>query len=146
MSDRQWPVSVKGVIVADGHVLLLENDRDEWELPGGRLEAGESPEPCLLREVAEETGLQVEADRILDCWVYPVLPDRRVLIVTYGCRALDRIPILTISREHRDARFVHPTSCNDSAMPDGYRRSISAWAQRRPGHEVEPGGHSLLSR
>jgi ADP-ribose pyrophosphatase YjhB (NUDIX family) len=37
------PVSVKGVVLDDGgKAALLENERGEWELPGGRLEAGES--------------------------------------------------------------------------------------------------------
>jgi hypothetical protein len=31
-----FPVSVKGVVVRDGRVLLLRNERDEWELPGGK--------------------------------------------------------------------------------------------------------------
>ena len=38
-----FPVSVKGVAIQDGKVLLLENERNEWELPGGKLEVGEDP-------------------------------------------------------------------------------------------------------
>jgi ADP-ribose pyrophosphatase YjhB (NUDIX family) len=51
-----YPVSVKGVVAHDGRVLLLKNDRSEWELPGGRLELGETPEECVAREIEEETG------------------------------------------------------------------------------------------
>ena len=51
-----FPVSIKGVLVEAGRVVLLENERDEWELPGGRLEPGEAPETCLVREFAEELG------------------------------------------------------------------------------------------
>ena len=47
-----FPVSIKGVLVEAGRVALLENERDEWELPGGRLEPGEAPETCLAREFA----------------------------------------------------------------------------------------------
>jgi 8-oxo-dGTP pyrophosphatase MutT (NUDIX family) len=36
----QFPVSVKGVLFQRGTVVLLENERAEWELPGGRLEPG----------------------------------------------------------------------------------------------------------
>ena len=51
-----FPVSVKGVAVQDGRVLLLENERAEWELPGGKLELGEDPADCVVREISEESG------------------------------------------------------------------------------------------
>ena len=38
--------------------MLLENERGEWELPGGRLEPGETPHACLAREFAEELGVR----------------------------------------------------------------------------------------
>jgi len=49
-----FPVSIKGVLLEAGRVVLLENEREEWELPGGRLETGEDPMACLVREFAEE--------------------------------------------------------------------------------------------
>src|SRR6516164_7968692 len=75
-----FPVSIKGVLVEAGSVMLLENERDEWELPGGRLEPGEAPETCLVREFAEELGAGVEVARIIDCWLHEVLPQREVVI------------------------------------------------------------------
>jgi 8-oxo-dGTP pyrophosphatase MutT (NUDIX family) len=61
MNERGWrasrfPVSVKGVAVQDGRVLLPENERAEWELPGGKLEPGEDPADCVVREISEESG------------------------------------------------------------------------------------------
>jgi len=128
MSDIRWPVSIKGVVLARGHVLLAENDRDEWELPGGRLELGERPEQCVVREIREEAGLEVEVDGIVDSWVYPVLPDRQVLIVTYRCTELDDVAPITVSAEHRDVRWVPLDALARYPMPDGYRRSIDACA------------------
>jgi len=67
-------VSIKGVLVEAGRVVLLENERGEWELPGGRLKPRESPETCLVREFAEEVGPVLEVARIIDSWLYEVLP------------------------------------------------------------------------
>jgi 8-oxo-dGTP pyrophosphatase MutT (NUDIX family) len=47
----------------------LKNERGESELPGGRLEPGEAPETCLVREFAEELGAVLEIARIIDCWL-----------------------------------------------------------------------------
>ncbi|HEV7594077.1 MAG TPA: NUDIX domain-containing protein, partial [Gemmatimonadaceae bacterium] len=52
----RFPVTVKGVLIRDGRVVLLRNEREEWELPGGKLELSESPEQCLAREIEEELG------------------------------------------------------------------------------------------
>ncbi|MEM9615567.1 MAG: NUDIX domain-containing protein [Actinomycetota bacterium] len=129
--DRRWPVSVKGVVAFGDLVLLLLNERDEWELPGGRLEAGETPERCVEREVQEETGLAVTVEGIVDAWVHPVLPDRSVLIVTYRCVDLDRgvggrPPAIEVSDEHRVARWTPVAALDELSMPVGYRRSIEA--------------------
>jgi 8-oxo-dGTP pyrophosphatase MutT (NUDIX family) len=53
----RFPVSAKGIVVRDGAVVLLRNRRDEWELPGGKLEIGESPERCVAREIDQELGV-----------------------------------------------------------------------------------------
>ncbi len=50
-----------GVIIRDGKIAVVHRDRyDDWSLPKGKLDAGESFEEAALREVLEETGLECE--------------------------------------------------------------------------------------
>jgi len=121
------PVSIKGVLLEGDRVVLLENDRGEWELPGGRLEAGEDPTTCLVREMAEELGIEVAVKSILDSWVYEVLPGHHVVIVTYSAERLASGP-MRVSDEHRRLGAFALAEIDALPMPEGYRRSIRAWA------------------
>ena len=124
-----WPVSIKGVLFVAGDVVLLKNERDEWELPGGRLEAGEEPDLCLAREIREELGIAVRVADLLDCWRYPVLADREVLIVTFGVQPLAQAE-LQLSHEHKALGRFPIQEIATLKMPEGYRRSIRDWATR----------------
>ena len=124
-----YPVSVKGVLVRDGRVLLLKNEREEWELPGGKLERGEDPAVCVAREITEETGLPVITGPILDSWQYHIGEGRDVVIVTYGCHTDSSQPP-TLSDEHQKIGFFTPADVDSLNMPAGYRRSIRSWFTR----------------
>ena len=83
---RTHPISVKGVLINQDRVLLLLNERDEWDLPGGRPDAGEDHRAALQREVREETGLAVTIGSALDEHLFEVLPGRFVRILPFACR------------------------------------------------------------
>ena len=73
----QFTIGVFGIIFDEqGRVLLCHRrDHDLWNLPGGVLEAGESPLDGLKREVKEETGLIVEIFKLLGVYTKPVNND-----------------------------------------------------------------------
>ena len=127
-----FPVSVKGVAVQGGRVLLLENERNEWELPGGKLELRENPADCVVREIREEAGWEVTARPLLDCWQYHIREGADVVIVTYGCHVLSTDPPL-VSNEHKQAGLFAIREIPDLVMPDGYKRSIAAWSTQLDG-------------
>lgn len=124
-----FPVSVKGVVIRDGLVMLLKNEREEWELPGGRIEINETPEQCVAREIAEETRWLVTVGPILDAWLYHVLPGRHVFVVAYGCYlAQGADPVL--SHEHKEIGLFPEHEVSNLVMPDGYKRSVAMWFDR----------------
>ena len=121
--EVRLPISVKGVLMHRGRVLLLRNERDEWELPGGRLDHGESPEEALAREIREETGLMASVASLVDAWVYEVTPRKQVLILEYACRSNGRREV-TLSHEHADHAWLPLASLEREALPRGYLRGI----------------------
>ena len=70
-----------GVVVRDGEVLLVHRPRyDDWTLPKGKLDRGESFEDAALREVREETGLSCALGRELPSSEYRDNKDRPKLV------------------------------------------------------------------
>ena len=128
-SDNQayrFPVSVKGVLCRDGKMLLLKNERDEWELPGGKLEPDETPEVCVIREIEEELGLVATVGPLLDAWVYHIFEGVDVLILTYGCYPA---PFSQVRHgpEHSAVGLFLPEKISLLRMPEGYKKSIQTW-------------------
>ncbi len=126
----RFPVSVKGIVLRDDRVVLVRNPRDEWELPGGKLERDETPERCVAREIAEELGLDVRVDRLADVWVYRIVPGTDALVVAYGCEAT-RWPDVLISPEGATIECFGLDALDGLALPDGYRRAIRRWVSLR---------------
>ncbi|MEL7976388.1 NUDIX domain-containing protein [Isoptericola sp. F-RaC21] len=121
----RWVVSVKGVLVVEGSVLLGLNDRGEWELPGGQLEEGEQPRQTVVRELAEETSLVVDAGRILLADTFDVVPGRTVLVVAYECTAVGSLDVRA-SAEHEALRWTPLGELDAIALPGIYRRAVAA--------------------
>jgi 8-oxo-dGTP diphosphatase len=135
------PISVKGVLIVEGRVLLLLNERGEWDLPGGRPDAGEGHRAALAREVREETGLSVEIGALLDEHLFEVLPQRFVKIVAYVCELSGSTKAMP-SHEHLDVRWVPLDQLGETIdgrrLPVGYLGAIrQAISQPRSPSERE---------
>ena len=120
-----YPVSIKGVLRAPaGEVVLLLNEREELELPGGRIELGESSTECLVREIAEELNLHVEVGALVDTYLFEVVPSKHVFVATYACALLSPFEP-TVSHEHKRLGLFAPDALPVN-LPAGYRASIAA--------------------
>ena len=122
-----YPLSIKGVLIHDGRVLLLLNERGEWDLPGGRPDRGEDQRDALVREVREETGLDIVVGARLDEHLFEVLPQRFVHIVAYGCTLVGTRDVV-LSPEHCEIRWVPLAEVGEVVaghrLPAGYLGAI----------------------
>ena len=125
--EYQLPVSFRAVIPWQGRIPLLRNYRDEWELPGGKLELGEEPVDCLRREVREELAWEVEVGRPCHLWVREVRAYRHVLMAVYRATYAGDAPP-RCSAEHQEVQlFTVAEALGGSVkLGQGYRDSIRA--------------------
>jgi 8-oxo-dGTP diphosphatase len=82
------------VIIESGRVLITRRPQagrhpGDWEFPGGKVEAGESPPQALVREIREELGVAIAVEDIFEV-IYYRYDWGPVLILAYRCRLLER--------------------------------------------------------
>ncbi|MCR5605671.1 MAG: (deoxy)nucleoside triphosphate pyrophosphohydrolase [Treponema sp.] len=76
--------------------------KDGWEIPGGKLESGESPEECIVREIQEELATEVKAEKILGVIDYDY-PDFHLTMHCILCTIISgELKLL----EHEDAKWL----------------------------------------
>ncbi len=122
----RYPVSIKGIISFKNKILLLKNEREEWELPGGKLELNEDPKECLEREILEEVNIKIKVTDIIDSWVYTIFDKKHVLIITYACSKI-KSDKFQISNEHNGGKWFTLEEIEEINMPTGYKKSIKTW-------------------
>lgn len=114
-------VSAVALIDVDGRVLLGQRPEGKpmaglWEFPGGKVEAGETPEVALIRELEEELGI--------DTWESCLAPltfashsynDFHLLMPLFACRKWEGTPK---SRENQALKWVRPNELRNYRMPE----------------------------
>lgn len=105
---------------ADGRILIARRADTQhqgglWEFPGGKVEPGETPEACLIRELEEELGIQV-AKACLAPFVFASheYESFHLLMPLYLCRKWEG---QVQNREHKAMAWVKPNKLTDYPMP-----------------------------
>jgi len=76
---------VKGIVRKNDHILVLVKPDDTLDLPGGRVEYGETVKSALRREIDEETGLKVEINDPVEEWSFYKTPNHLIKGITIDC-------------------------------------------------------------
>jgi ADP-ribose pyrophosphatase YjhB (NUDIX family) len=120
-----------------GHVLMQRrSDSGNWSLPGGVMDIGETLGQCVVREVKEETGLDIELTGLLGIYTDP----NHVIAYTDGeIRQEFNITYLgqvtggtiAVSHESTEVRFVDPTEFDHIPMHETVRLRLRHHAEQR---------------
>jgi len=115
-------VCVGAVAVDRDRLLMIRRGRGpaqgEWSIPGGRVEAGETLMTAVAREVFEETGLEVVAERFIG-WVERISDDYHFVIHDFLVTVLDERPRPTAGDDAAEARWVPLEEVTDLVLVEG---------------------------
>lgn len=135
--DANSLVPAASAIVVDDQVRLLlhrRRDNDKWALPGGKMELGESVAGCAIREVKEETGLEVAPVSIVGIYSDPrhvfAYDDGEVRQEFSICLLMRWVGgTLAVSEESHELAFFTPDEIEELPMVDSIRRRVRDFLQ-----------------
>lgn len=110
MDNVKFHITVKGIVVYHHQVLILKRVRPSsdglgfWELPGGGLEYGETPHEALIRELKEETNLDIKILKPVYTFT-AIRPNYQTVGIGFLCIPTNNH--VHISEEHTEYKFVN---------------------------------------
>ena len=120
-------VSAAALVDRDGRILLTQRPDGKhlagtWEFPGGKVEPGETPEAALIRELAEELGVDTSADCLAPIGFASHGYDRfHLILLLFACRKWRGRPE---PREAQALKWVRPNQMFALPMPPADRPLI----------------------
>ena len=113
-------VAAVALIDPDGRVLLAQRPEGKsmaglWEFPGGKVEDGETPEACLIRELEEELGINTWESCLAPLtFASHSYDDFHLLMPLFACRKWEGIPKPT---QGQTLAWARPNELRDYPMP-----------------------------
>ncbi|MCL4403802.1 NUDIX hydrolase [Patescibacteria group bacterium] len=99
-------ISLKALIAQNNKVLVVLDKNGSWELPGGRMNEGESIKGALSRELDEELNLKIDIGDIFDAFTFASANGQNHFVVVYECKASDIQNLRAKDGEAMEVRWV----------------------------------------
>lgn len=121
-------VAAAALIDSDGRVLAAQRPEGKnlaglWEFPGGKLDAGETPEVALIRELKEELDIDIEETCLAPLAFYSGNSDRfHLLMLLFVCRKWRGI---VMPMEDQSIKWVPPENLPSLEMPPGDKALVA---------------------
>jgi 8-oxo-dGTP diphosphatase len=125
-----------GAVIKDdeGRLLLIKRGHEPsaglWSLPGGRIEPGETDAEALVREMREETGLEIEAGHLLGTVQRPGRQGTVIDIRDYTATVIGGT--LRPGDDAADARWVPTGELGTLPLTDGLVEALTGWGVLSP--------------
>ena len=123
--------ATKAVIERDGKILIIHRTdkedcfKDEWDIPGGGIKFGETPEESIKREIMEESCLEVDIIRPLRIWTFFKNNNQtQVVGVTLLCKYISGN--VKLSDEHNDFKWIDPSDIDNYKIHEGIKKDVRA--------------------
>lgn len=121
---QQFTIGAFGLIrdESDRILLVLRSDMPVWNLPGGGMEKDEAPWQCVVREVKEETGFDVEVGRLVGIYHKPKQDD---VAFTFECKIVGGQ--ITLNDEAADIQWFDFKNIPKNISPKHLERIEDLW-------------------
>ena len=117
-------MSVKGICFINNKVILLKNERNEWDLPGGKLKRKEAVLTCLTREIEEELSISIQPRELLRVTTINVMNAIQIFVVIYSCFTRASIDDLKMSEESFEIGAFSMEEIDGIVLPKVYKETI----------------------
>jgi len=121
-------------IISDknGRILIAKTPKlkNNWTIPGGHVDFGEKIDEALRREVFEETGLDVQVEKLINI-CETIISEKNFHIISFHflCAPVDSCDLKLDERELTEGKWVSPEEAISEVLLDDFKKSIESFVE-----------------